>query len=320
MISLTFNIDNVSTVLSVFDTIQIRRYTGTGIPSTPIDLVDYTIVSGIDNISNIQPTSEVKLVSGYTQYYFTDPDGTAEDWYISRYFNSTTSGASAWTDPILGEPGDLYYDPVYPPEVSYGSADQAIIDRIRTLIGDIVGLSREYGTEAEGNIMPDGKTYVLEEKGWPVSINMNGVQYTETSNPSINGYRYLKFDDFIDKPVTVVSGSRVYQKGVDIWYYTFRWSDREIMDAFNRTSPPPPLNDINTSTEIQILACAYDLLFSETWEYINEDGSTIKDDSTTYDPSPGIEARADMLDKLKKRLDDAVKANRLLGLFGVRID
>jgi hypothetical protein len=92
------------------------------------------------------------------------------------------------------------------------------------------------------------------------------------------------------------------------------------MEAYNRTPPPPPLNDANTTKEIQILACAYDLLYSETWEYLNEDGAIIKDDRTSYDPSPGIRARDDMLAKLRKRLDDAIKANRLLGIHGVRID
>lgn len=320
MIFLTFTIDNLSTVMSVFNTIQVRKYIGTGIPQTPISLADYTTVSGVDQISNITGTSEVQLVTGYNQYYFTDPDGNAEDWYISRYYSSVDHSTSGWSDPVLGEPGDLYYDPAYPPEIEYGTADQRIIDRIRLLIGDPIGLNREYGTEAESSIMPDGKTYQLDEKGWPAFVNMNGTQFTETTNPSINGYRFLRFNGFIDVPITVTSGGRTYQQGADIWYYTFRWSDREIMEAYDNTPPPPPLNTTNANSEIYMLACAYDLLMAETWDYVSEDGATVTDEGSKYDPSPGIKARKDLLDAVKKRLDDAIKSLTLTGITGVLID
>ena len=320
MINLTFTIDNISTVLSAFDRIQVRRYTGTGLPDMPVSLVDYTTISGIDNISNITGTSEIILDSRYNQYYYTDPDGDAEDWYISRYYSSSEGSMTGWSDPILGEPGDLYYDPHYPSEIEYGTADQLIIDRIRRLIGDPVGLNREYGDEAESSIMPDGKTYVLDEKGWPAFVNMNGVQYVETANPSINGYRYLRFDDFIDVSLTVTSGGRTYQQGVDIWYYTFRNSDREIMEAYDATPPPAGLTSTTANSEVYMLACAYDLLTQETWEVINEDGAVVADEGSKYDPSPGLKLRSDMLDKLKKRLDDLVKSLLLSGISGVRID
>ncbi len=320
MINLSFVIDNVSTVLTVFDRIQIRRYTGTGLPDIPVSLVDYTTISGVDMISNIEGTSEIILDNRYYQYYFQDPDGDAEDWYISRYYSSSTGSTTGWADPILGEAQDLYYDPEYPPEIEYGSADQLIIDRIRILIGDPIGLNREYGDEAESSIMPDGKTYQLDEKGWPSFISCNGVQYVETANPSVNGYRFLRFNDYIDVPVTVTSGGRTYQQGIDIWYYTFRWSDREIMEAYNNTPPPPPLNTTNVNSEIYMLACAYDLVFSETWDYVSEDGAIIRDEGSAYNPSPGLEARDALLDKLKKRLDDAIKSVTLLGIGGVLID
>ena len=134
MINITFTIDNISTVLSVFDRIQIMRYSGTGVPQIPVDTTYYTTVSGTDQVSNVINTDEIILLSQYSQYYFMDPDGEAEDWYTSRYYSSSTGSSSGWTDPILGEPGDLYYDPAYPPEIEYGTADQLIIKRIRFII------------------------------------------------------------------------------------------------------------------------------------------------------------------------------------------
>ncbi|HLD90942.1 MAG TPA: hypothetical protein VI911_08020 [Patescibacteria group bacterium] len=320
MINLTFTLDSIATILSVFDRIQLMRYSGIGIPQTPVDVTYYTAVSGTDQISNITDTDEIILLPQYSQYYFMDPSGAAADWYTSRYYSSSTGSVSGWTDPILGEAQDLYYDPAYPPEIEYGTADQLIIKRIRLLIGDPIGLDREYGDEAESSIMPDGRTYVLDEKGWPAFVNMNGVQYTETANPSINGYRYLRFNGYIDTPVTVISGGRMIQSGVDIWYYTFRWSDREIMEAYDNTPPPPPLTAANANAEIYMLACAYDLLMSETWDYVSEDGAIITDENSKYDPSPGIRARKELLDAIRKRLDDAIHSVRMLGIGGVRID
>jgi hypothetical protein len=275
----------------------------------------YTAVSGV---------GPVTLNTGQSSYTVTDETGSASDWYITQYYNTSTLAESGWSDPILGEVGDLFYNPLFPSEVSYGTSEQLIIDRIRRLIGDPVGLRREYGEDASSSIHPDGKTYELDEKGWPCSVYMNGVSYNTSENPTINGYRYLRFSDFID--VTTTSGVvddgdvRTVTYGVDIWYYTHRHSDREIMEAYDNTPPPPPLSTTNTTSEIYMLTCAYDLLFSEFWEDTGEDGAKIGDEGSTYDPSVGIQNRRHMLDALRKRLDNAIKSVTLLGISGVLID
>lgn len=317
MINLTITVDNINTVLNVFDIIEIQRYTGTGIPDTPVAITDYTTVSGIDQVSDNYNVSYISLLPIYTQYYFTDPDGSADSWYTSRYFNTTTSGNSAWSDPIQGEAGDLYYDPLYPPEVSYGTSDQQVIDRIRLYTGDPIGLEREFGPEAASSIHPDGRVYQLDEKGWPASINMYNTQYNSTDDPSINGYKFLRFKEAIDTDITTISG---IEYSVDIWYYTFRWSDREIMESYDGCIPPTPLTSTNCTSEIYMLQTAYDLLFSESWEALTEDGSLIRDEGSTYNPEPGLKLRDEMLNKLRKRIDDAAKSVRLLGIGGVLID
>lgn len=320
MISLTFTVDNLSQILEVFDRIQILKYIGTGTPQTPVDISEFTTVSGIDVISDVEGTSEIILLPSYSQYYFTEIEGLPTDWYTSRYYSSTNGTTSAWVDPVLGSPGDIFYDPSYPDEVSYGTEDQLILDRIRLLIGDPKGLNREFGEAAESSIHADGKTYEFDEKGWPSFINMNGTQYSNTDDPTVNGYKFLRFNDFIDVPIYTVTGTRTIQEGVDIWYYTFRWSDREIMEAYDNTPPPPPLSTTTANSEIYMLACAYDLLSSETWLYLTEDGAKLADEGSRYDPTPGMELRDDMLDKLRKRLDDAIKSVMLSGITGVLID
>ena len=334
MINLTFTVDNLTTVTQVFDRIQIRRYAGTITPpTTPVtDLVafsDYTTVSGYDTISSVNGASEVILHSDISQYYFTDYDGEALDWYISRYYSTSDGSTSGWADPILGEPGDLYYDPVYPPEIEYGSEDQAIIDRIRLYIGDPIGLRREYGDDALSSIHTDGRTYELDEKGWPCYVTMGGKSYTNTANPSINGYRFLRFDEFIDDTCITCTGivnlcgedvTREVVNGVDIWYYTFRNSDRQIMEAYDSCPPPPGLTTTTATSEAYMLQTSIDILYKELWEDATEDGAMIRDEGSVYDPEPGLKIREDMLDKLKKKLDDLIKTIILAGITGVRVD
>jgi hypothetical protein len=333
MISLTISIDGIDNVLQVFDTVQIRKYLGSDIPGYPVtDLVafsEYTVVSGIDTINSREDVSDVLLSASYSQYYFTDPDGYSSDWYISRYYNSDDGSTSGWSDPVQGDPGDLYYNPQYPPEISYGTTDQLIIDRIRLYIGDPIGLRREYGEEAISSIHGDGKTYEMDETGWPAYVNMGGVQFTSTDNPSVNGYRFLRFKRFIDdicyECVTYsgICGEDVIKEvanGVDIWYYTFRKSDRQIMESYDACPPPPPLTEANATSQAYMLQTSIDLLRSELWEDATEDGAAIKDEGSHYDPEPGLKVRKALLDDLKDKLDDLVKTLMLTGITGVRID
>jgi hypothetical protein len=333
MISLTVTVDNLVSVMSVFNSVQIRRWVGDGLPSenvTDIEALTYYItISGTDTINGRENVSDILLDSDFSQYYLTDPDGTATDWYISRYYNSVDGSTSGWADPILGEPGDLYYDPVFPPEVEYGSADQQVIDRIRLYIGDPLGLRREYGDEALSSIHPDGKTYEMDEKGWPAYVNMGGVPYTATNNPSVNGYRFLRFQNYIDDVCTScttysgICGEDVVKEvinGVDIWYYTFRHSDRQIMEAYDNCPPPSPLTSMTATAEAYMLQTSIDLLRGELWEDATEDGAAIKDEGSHYSPEPGLTVRKQLLDDLQKRLNALVKAVMLSGITGVLID
>jgi hypothetical protein len=296
MIDITISVDDINSVILVFDKTQLMRYTGTGIPPAIVDESMYTTLSGIDKINSREGVSDINLSSTYSQYYFTDPSGLGTDYYISRYFHSATSAASAWSSPILGETSDIFYNPMYPVEIAYGSSDRLVIGRIRRLIGDPIGLRRAHGEEEEYNLSSDRKVYQLDESGWPASINMYGTQYTSSNNPVVNGYEYLKFTNSITDIYTVTSG---IEYSVDIWYYTFRNSDRQIMEAYDNCPPPPPLSSLNCTSEIFMLSTAYDLLSSEAWENINEDGAKIADEGSSYDPSAGLRARDAMLAKLK---------------------
>lgn len=180
MIKLTFTVDNISIVIQVYDQIQVQRAdTETGTYSSVVDL------------------GPVTLFAGQSSYTLNDPSGASSNWYVSRYYSTSTGYYSEWSDPVLGETGDIFYNPTYPEEMSYGTAQRLVIDRIRRLIGDPVGLRREFGEEAMSSVHTDSKTYELIETGWPASIIMGGLAYNNINNPSVNGYRYLLFNDYI---------------------------------------------------------------------------------------------------------------------------
>jgi hypothetical protein len=163
-------------------------------------------------------------------------------------------------------------------------------------------------------------TYELDEKGWPLCITMGGVQYNEPTDPTINGYRYLIFEELIDTTVVVCSGIKGYEYGVDIWYYTFRHSDKEIMDAYDSCPVPPGLTEANATSQAYILYTAKRLLQEENWHDAIEDGAEIRDEGSTYDPSPGFDFRSDLLDDINDQLDDLIKSLMLRGIEGVRVE
>lgn len=302
MISLVFTVDNISTVRQIYDRIRVERADAeTGPFAVMTDLVP----------------DEIELVANQSTYRAVDYTGETDHWYRSQYYSTTSSGTtSAWSSPVLGQEGEIFYDPLFPREISYGTDDQLIIDRIRLLIGDPIGLRREYGEEASSSIHFDNRTYEMDEKGWPADVRMNNTTYNTSINPSVNGYRFLRFAEDISV-TTMVSG---IEYGVDIWYYTFRNSDREIMEAYNNCPPPPGLTTTTANSEIYMVATAIDLLTQENWEDAIEDGAKISDDGSKYDPTPGLEFRKKLLDNLRKRLDDLVSQNMLTGIDGVLID
>jgi len=311
-IRLTVIVDNISEVMQVYDRIEIQRATDESMFDGAL-LTDLGVVNG--NLSYIT------LIPATTYYYAVDIDGTSNNWYQSRYFLSTTSGVvSGWSDAVRGEGADLFYDPCYPPEISMTDAEQLVVNEIRLLIGDPKDVNREYGEDAASSIHPDGLTYEFDEKGWPLCITMGGVQYNTTANPTINGYRYLIFEQCINTTEVVCSGTCDNTRGVDIWYYTFRHSDRQILEAYDASPPPPPLTAVNSTTQAYVFYTAKRLLQQENWHDAIEDGAVIKDSGTVYDPSPGFDFRSDLLDDLNKQLDDLVNSLALRGIEGVRVE
>lgn len=317
---LYFEVPNVDTLLNIYNQIQIIRYTGSlSTPNTPIgepsSLSDWVLVTGISPY-----ISPISLSSSSSYYYVYDDEADGNDtvWYASRYIDSSDPEDinSGWSDPILSSSQGMFYNPLYPSEMELTGSNKMVVDRIRTLIGDPVELKREAGEEYEVNIHPDGTVYELSEKGWPVSISMCGTQYNNTNNPRVNGYKYLKFNEDISQ-FTTVSG---VDYNIDVWYYTFRHSDKEILNTYDITPPPFGLNSVNATSEAYILASAIDLVRSEVFLEASESGAEFSDNYTSYNPSPGLSTKNNLLEDLRKQLDKIVTSLKLKGISGVRVD
>jgi hypothetical protein len=313
-IALNIIVDNITDVMQIYNRVEIERADDELFTVNNFMLTDLGSPNG--NLSYIT------LLPGTTYYRAYDSTGQANlHWYHSRYYNSSVSGSvSGWSPAVQGAAPDLFYDPCFPPEMNLTDTEKDLIAEIRLLVGDPLDVNREYGDEAASSIHPDGKTYELDEKGWPICITMNGVQYNDSTNPTINGYKYLIFDNFIDTTRIVCSGTKAIEYGVDIWYYTFRWSDRQIIEAYNKCPVPPGLTVATANTQSYLLYTALRLLGAENWHDAIEDGAEIRDEGTTYNPNPGFTFRAKLLDDAKKRLDDLIKMLKMTGITGVRVD
>lgn len=331
MIGVTFNVQNIATVLQVYDQIQMIRYDNFSetVPPTPIgqpvSLTDWTVVSGTADYP-----FPIQLETGTTVYTGYDPEGIVTDWYSSRYYDTNTGSYSAWSTPMLGSESDLYYDPVYPAEDdSMTPEEKAIVARLRIYIGDPIGLSREFGEEALASLHPDKKTFELSEKGWPVYITMGGKGFSSKFNPAVNGYKYLKFQEPVDdlcytcleaENLCGNETTKLLTAGIDIWYYTFRHSNKQLLAAYDSCPPPIGLSTTTATTQAYILQTAIDIITKELLEDAVEDGAIIEDDRTLYNPKPGLEIRKDLLAGLRKKLDDLVKTLTMTGITGVLID
>lgn len=292
MIRLTILVDDIVNVIALFT--HIRIYTSTEEDGTYTHL-DY-----------------VALVSGQSTYYYDHAGGTEDTWYKSSYYNMSSGLESSLSDAVQGITAELFHYPTYPNEIDFSSSEATIIRKIRRYIGDFKGLERLYIDEAGfcNYVQDDNKTLDLSEKSWPVYVSVNDVEKTSSDDPVVQGYQYLTFSGTLDSSSDTL----------DIWYYTFKFSDREIYQAFGDALIPAGLTSLTATEDHLVLQAAIDLLENMTSEDMVSDGAVVRDDRSLYDPSPGLRERAATIERLKKMLDSLVKQYMFGNLTGMLID
>ena len=297
MINLTIEVADIAVVIAMYD--QIKIYTSDSENGT------YTYLDSIT------------LLAGVSIYTYMHLLGTVDTWYKSSYYNTTTTVESALSNAARGSAPSLYHTVSYPQEYDFDVDEELMIRKIRRLIGDNKQLENLYsdGTEFCSSILEDGKTIDLGEKGWPVYISINDVEYISLDDPIVQGYQYLTFSGTLN--------SGVQNDVINIWYHIFKFSDREVYEAYGDAMIPPLVPADCVSQDHLMLQAAIDLLVNMYAEDMVDDGASIRDDMTLYDPAPGLRERDKLIGRLQKQLDGLVQEcirSSMLGLEGILID
>jgi hypothetical protein len=161
------------------------------------------------------------------------PGGVGPYWYRARYEVpvGVAPTYSSFSDPIRGGTvSKIFHNISYPNEVNLTDAEDVIVNKIRVLAGDRKKLVHDYMSTCQSRLSDNGNTVEMKNKGWPVYISLNGFEKNSPSDPYTDGYRYLTF-----------SGAIAETDTIDMYYYSFRNSDTEIYDTYNRAIIPPGL-------------------------------------------------------------------------------
>jgi len=295
MIKLTILVSDIDTVIPTFT--HIRLYTSDSETGT------YTHLA------------YVLLVAGKSTYYYDHVDGTEDTWYKSSYYNMDSGLESSLSDAVQGVSAELYHYPTYPAEIDFDVSEKTIIRKIRRLIGDLKDLERIYMTDTSDEltylIQNDSKTIELDgNRGWPVYVTLAGVEKITTSDPVVQGYRWATFSGTL--------GDDSYP--IDIWYYNFEFSDREIITAYNDAQMPPFITSLTVNQDMLILQSAIDLLESQTANDMIENGAMVRDDQSVYDPTGSFVERSNLINRLRKQLDALVRQYQFSNISGILID
>lgn len=272
---------------------------------------DYSEVTAVSTRIALSP-----LVSRYSYY---DVFGNPDSWYKWSYFSSTLSAETALSDSVRGTTvsGTGFRGATYPSETDLNPAQQEAVLRIRGYIGDVKEVVRDYisSTTSYDNVSDDRKTITLDNpKGWPLSVVVDGVSYETILDPVVNGYQFLTFSG---TEISTTSGT------ADIWYHHFRYSDKEIIDAYDRSELPAGVALAMATPEMAELQTSINLLEGELRNFMATSSSRVDIyQEISIDPAGGLRARQLDLENLRARVANLVKiatANNLT-LYGVRID
>ncbi|MBW1799217.1 MAG: hypothetical protein JRJ85_00675 [Deltaproteobacteria bacterium] len=295
-------VDDVVTVKLLYNEVHLYRFESEA---------ETDAANGIE-ITQMSPPPTKVLNVNYFTYIFVDAPGSSQEyWYRARYEIPVGLAPpySSFSEAIrAGTFSKIFHRISYPDDIDLSDDEDTIINKIRILIGDRKQLIHDYISTCKSRLSDNDHTIEMKDKGWPVYINLNGVEKTRVNDPYIDGYRYLTF-----------SGSIGASDVIDIYCYTFRNSDSSINDAYSNVMIPPGLTSATVTQDHFILQTAITLLEGELISDAVDSGVKIRDGDTNYDPTPSFSARQKILDRLRKRLDDLITQYLLAG-GGVLID
>lgn len=306
--TVTITVEDTAAVAAIFDELLVYKATSVNGPFTLSDTITLT---------------------GATSYTSLDLTATASTYYKAQYNNSTTMVTSVFSDPAQETGAFSEYSvpestATYPPEIALSAQDREIVESIRVTLGDFGLVERDVYDSSDPNsasacaahISSDGCTWeMVEFKGWPQRVRLNGEDKTSLQDPQVLGYRYLTFS----------GGDSCITGTLDVFYNSFRFSDREILLAYDRANNllvSCGLDETQITTEMLIMQAAILLLEGELRE-AQQKAVMIRDGDTTYDNSRTIMARTEDLNDLKRKIRELIECARFNASYeleGVRLD
>jgi len=275
-------------------------------------LFDQLLVSSAPTSSGPFTQKTIITLDGSISYIYTDLENTAAVYYRAQYYNSGTFINSTFSE-LAQETGIFseYTVPetsaTYPPEIALSNSDREIVESIRITLGDLGLIERDFYDSSDSqsvvsctaHISSDLCTWELVNwKGWPQRVRLNGDEKVSLIDPQVIGYRYLTF-----------SGAACITGTLDVFYNSFRFSDREILLAYDRSINllvSCGLTEEQVTEEMRIMQAAILLLEGELREAQNS-AVMIRDGDTTYDKSRNIMSRTMDLEDLKRKIRDLIE-------------
>jgi hypothetical protein len=306
---LTIDVLDPVTVSLVFDQLLIFRASAASGPFTQLDFIP---------------------LAGAAEYTYLDATSSPNYYYKAQFYNSGTMVSSVFSE-LAQETGifNPYSVPIstatYPAEISLSDNDREIVESIRLAIGDMgsIELDQYISTDPQSaftcasRISSDKNTWELSEyKGWPQRIILNGTEKISLIDPKVLGYKFLTFSG----TGPVITGS------LTIWYNHFRFSDHEILMAYDRSVNlmyTCPLPAALVTTEMRIMQAAILLLEGEVRDIQASGAVSIKDGDTSYDNSSIILSRTQDLKNLRDKLAYQIDCARWCNVYnmeGIRLE
>ena len=262
-------------------------------------------------------------ISAPTKYYnFEDSSGSPGSWYKTQYYLGFTPVGSLSSAQHGIEVELEHVLTTYPAEISMTSSDHYNVDKIRHYIGDNKKVQRNYVSPlcsiGYENVSDDGGTYELTERGWPLRVVKDYVEYTTLLEPYVTDYRFITF-----------SGSQISTSSgiLDVFFESFRHSDREVMKVFTTVSLSPKEASSTASltesqtTEVYRIKSAMSIIKSEIASLMGESkGKFNLQGELSYDPEGLLKQKRAFLEELKEMLDDIIPSGPPINITGVRID
>lgn len=212
----------------------------------------------------------------------------------------------------------LFADTTYPPEITLTTDEEAIVLDIRKLVGDTPQIGYDqYGFVSSDNgpfssrVFRNGTLYRFAERSWPLKVTVSGIDYEDSSEPTVNNYEWLMF-----------STPALSESTFEIFYETFKFSDKEIMEAYDQALMILSERSIPISAIPQNLREVQAAIILLEGQIASSPGSIqVTDGRTQFNKSKT--ADVDYLQGLRNQLKEMMTNVRMhiaLNIVGVRLE